>query len=82
MIFAAYALPKLLVLKLTDWKLDLNPIPWRQNQPMAAGLVRIWLCRVFSQFGIRDAWCSKARKFTILIPQINRVRHRKVDKVA
>ena len=27
LIFAAYALPKLLVLKLTDWKLDLNAIP-------------------------------------------------------
>lgn len=82
LIFAAYALPKLLVLKLTDWKLDLNAIPWRQNQPMTAGLVRIWLCRVFSQFGIRAAWCAKTRKFTIPIPQINRGRHRKVDKAA
>nr|WP_162896572.1 hypothetical protein [Cysteiniphilum halobium] len=31
LIFAAYALPKLLVLKLADWKFDLNVIPWRQS---------------------------------------------------
>lgn len=82
LLFASYALPKLLVLKLSEWKLDLNAIPWRQKQPMTAGLARIWLRRIFSQFSIRAAWCAKSRKFSIPVLTKYRTKHREVDKAA
>jgi len=41
----------------------LNLTPWRVNQPITVGRIRLALQQVFRQVSIRDWWNAKSRKF-------------------
>ena len=60
----AYALTLLLTVTFGEQMSDiLNLTPWRINQPVTAGRVRLGLQRIFRQVSVRDWWNSKSRKF-------------------
>lgn len=63
-LFVAYALPQLLVLKGGDRLAVLTRLtPWRQGRPVTAGLVRLALQRILGQVNLRAWWDPKSRKF-------------------
>ena len=63
-VFVAYALAQLLVLKGGDRLAALTHLtPWRQNRPVTAGLVRLALQRILGQVNLRAWWDPKSRKF-------------------
>ena len=63
-LFVAYALPQLLVLKGGDRLAALTRLtPWRQDRPVTAGLVRLALQRILGQVNLRAWWDPKSRKF-------------------
>jgi hypothetical protein len=62
--FVAYALAQLLVLKGGDHLAALTQLtPWRQDRPVTAGLVRLALQRILGQVNLRAWWDPKSRKF-------------------
>jgi hypothetical protein len=64
MVFVAYALAQLLVLKGGDQLAALTQVtPWRQGRPVTAGLVRLALQRILGQVNLRAWWDPKSRKF-------------------
>lgn len=63
-VFVAYALAQLLVLKGGDHLAALMQLtPWRQDRPVTAGLVRLALQRILGQVNLRVWWDPKSRKF-------------------
>ena len=63
-VFVAYALAQLLVLKGGDHLAALTHLtPWRQDRPVTAGLVRLALQRLLGQVNLRAWWDPKSRKF-------------------
>lgn len=63
-LFVAYALAQLLVLKGGDHLAALTQLtPWRQDRPVTAGLVRLALQRILGQVNLRAWWDPKSRKF-------------------
>src|SRR5512144_1419845 len=63
-VFVAYALAQLLVLKGGDHLAALTQLaPWRQGRPVTAGLVRLALQRLLGQVNLRAWWDPKSRKF-------------------
>ena len=60
----SYAIPQLLVL-LDDIKIDAlaSLAPWRLNQPVTAGRVRLGLQKFFGYGNIRALWNPKSGKF-------------------
>lgn len=63
-LFVAYALAQLLVLKGGDHLAAVTqPTPWRQGRPITAGLVRLALQRLLSHVNLRAWWDPKSRKF-------------------
>ena len=64
LVFVAYALAQLLVLKGGDQLAALTQLtPWRQDRPVTAGLVRLALQRLLGQVNLRAWWDPKSRKF-------------------
>jgi len=64
LVFVAYALAQLLVLKGGDHLAALTQLtPWRQDRPITAGLVRLALQRLLSQVNLRAWWDPKSRQF-------------------
>lgn len=64
MLSTSYAIPQLLVQQnSTDVKAIASAAPWRRNQPITAGRVRLGLQRIFSHVDIRSLWNPKAGKF-------------------
>ena len=62
--FVAYALAQLLVLKGGNHLAALTHLtPWRQSRPVTAGLVRFALQRILGQVNLRAWWNPKSRKF-------------------
>lgn len=60
----AYALPALLALQGSEHVAVLAKLtPWRVNQPLTAGRVRLGLQRLFAQVNVRAWWDPKGRKF-------------------
>lgn len=60
----AYALPQLLALAAgPQLQHFANLTPWRRNQPLTAGRVRLGLQRLFAQVNVRAWWDPKSRKF-------------------
>ena len=63
-VFVAYALAQLLVLKGGDHLAALTQVtPWRQGRPVTAGLVRLALQRILGQVNLRAWWDPTSRKF-------------------
>jgi len=63
-VFVAYALPLLLVLKGGDHLAALTQrTPWRQGRPVTAGLVRLALKPILGHLNLRAWWDPKSRKF-------------------
>jgi hypothetical protein len=64
LVFVAYALAQLLVLKGGDHLAALTQLtPWRQDRPVTAGLVRLALQRILGQVNLRAWWDPTSRKF-------------------
>jgi hypothetical protein len=64
LVFVAYALAQLLVLKGGDHLVALIQVtPWRQGQPVTAGLVRLALQRILGQVNLRAWWNPKSQQF-------------------
>ena len=63
-LFAAFALPQLMTLLADPLVTQLaNLAPWRSNQPITAGLVRVGLHKQFFRVRIRRWWNPKSRIF-------------------
>lgn len=60
----SYAIPQLLAQQNTDdVKVIASIAPWRHNQPITAGRVRLGLQRIFGHIDIRSLWNPKSGKF-------------------
>jgi hypothetical protein len=69
LIFASYALPKLLTLCSRDALASLlGWVPWRHTAQPTAGLIRLGLSRIFRRLRIREGWDPKSRKFSLPKP--------------
>lgn len=64
LLFASYAIPKLLTLSSPATVQSLMAsIPWRNQSRSTAGQIRLGLIQIFRPFRIRDGWDPKTRKF-------------------
>lgn len=82
-LYAAFSLPQLLTLLADPQVMKLaNLAPWRSNQPITAGLVRIGLQKHFAQVRVRDWWNPKSREFRPHHDQFSAVSSENLKKVA